>query len=69
MRRKFKNGNPSVTMMNTKNEVPKDPDIIGSERALLRAAKTAQLLARQNNTPCYVMKDGKTVDLTQQNPE
>ena len=43
----------------------KDPDIIGVLPALKRAAKRARELARQTNTPCYVMIKGKIVDLTE----
>ena len=45
------------------NGQPKDPDIAGSMAALKRAAKQALVLARQTGTPCWVMRDGKLVDL------
>lgn len=38
-------------------------DLAGVDMALRRAAKTALKLARQTNTPCYVVKDGKIVDI------
>ncbi len=31
--------------------------------ALRRAAKNALKLAKQTGTPCYVMKDGKIIDI------
>jgi hypothetical protein len=42
----------------------KDPDIIGSEVALRRAAKRALRLGLQTGTPVYVLERGKIVDLT-----
>jgi len=44
-------------------EQPKDPDLVGASKALKRAAANALKLARQTNTPCYVYRDGKIVDL------
>jgi len=46
-----------------KNDLPKDPDLLGALPALKRAAANALKLARKTNTPCYVMKDGKIVDI------
>ena len=46
-----------------KKELPKDPDLLGSMQALKRSAASALKLARKTNTPCYVMKDGKIVDI------
>ncbi|MGZ8217147.1 hypothetical protein [Methylomagnum sp.] len=43
---------------------PDDPDSAGIEAALHRAAEQALKLARQTGTPCYVMRDGKIVDIT-----
>ena len=45
------------------NGQPKDRDIAGSKAALKRAAKQALALARRTGTPCWVMRDGKLVDL------
>jgi len=42
---------------------PTDPDIIGSEKALRRAAKRALELGKQTGTPVYVIENGKIVDL------
>ena len=48
-------------MMNSK-----DPDIIGSEKALRRAALRALKLGLQTGTPVYVIEKGQIVDLTKQ---
>jgi hypothetical protein len=40
-----------------------DPDIIGSFAALKRAARSAKRLAIKTNTPLYVWKDGRVVNL------
>jgi diaminopimelate decarboxylase len=45
------------------NGQPKDRDIAGSKAALTRAAEQALALARRTGTPCWVMRDGKLVDL------
>ena len=42
----------------------KDPDIIGSEAALRRAARRALRIGLETNTPVYVMIKGQIVDLT-----
>jgi hypothetical protein len=42
------------------------PDLIGVEAALRRAGAQALKLARQTGTPCWVWRDGKMVDLTQE---
>jgi hypothetical protein len=42
----------------------KDPDIIGSEAALRRAAKRALQIGLETGTPVYVLEKGKIVDLT-----
>jgi len=44
----------------------KDPDIIGSYPAMLRAARYARELGRKTNTPVYVLIKGRIVDLTAQ---
>lgn len=49
--------------MSVKKLLPKDPDLAGVDKALRRAAKSARALARQTKTPCYVVKDGKIVDI------
>jgi hypothetical protein len=42
----------------------KDPDIVGSEAALRRAAKRALQIGLETGTPVYVLEHGKIVDLT-----
>ena len=42
----------------------KDPDIVGSDAALRRAAKRALQLGLETGTPVYVLEKGKIVDLT-----
>lgn len=54
-----------------KNELPKDPDLLGAVQALKRSAANALKLARKTHTPCYVFDDGKIVDIAaprQKNP-
>ena len=43
-----------------------DPDIIASFAALRRAAKRALQIGLETDTPVYVLKNGRIVDLTQQ---
>jgi hypothetical protein len=40
-----------------------DPDIIGSFAALKRAARSAKRLAIETNTPLYIWKVGRVVNL------
>jgi hypothetical protein len=47
----------------TKNDKPKDKDLLGSQAALERAARSALTTARNTRTPCYVLKHGKVVDI------
>jgi hypothetical protein len=49
--------------MSGKNALPKDPDLANVEKALKRAAKSARSLAEKTQTPCYVVKDGKIVNV------
>jgi hypothetical protein len=53
--------------MTTKKQLPLDSDLAGIDKALKRAAKSALTLVRQTKTPCYVVKDGKIVDIAEQN--
>lgn len=46
-----------------KKNLPKDPDLLGAMQALKRSAANALKLARRTRTPCYVVKDGKIVDI------
>ena len=48
--------------MNKKLEF-KDKDLLGSMPALKRAARAALAIARSTGTPCYVLKQGKIVDI------
>lgn len=50
--------------MRAKKTMPKDSDLAGATEAIIRAAKSARVIAQKTKTPCYVMKDGKIVDLT-----
>lgn len=49
--------------MTATRKTPKDPDLIGADKAIKRAAKNALALARKTKTPCWVMEDGKMVDI------
>lgn len=42
---------------------PLHPDLIGADAALRRAARRALNLALQSRTPCWILRDGKMVDL------
>ena len=44
-------------------KLPSDPDLLGADKALRRAAKAALALARKTKTPCYVMRDGQIMDI------
>jgi hypothetical protein len=44
-------------------KLPKDPDLLGSVKAIRRSAASALKLARSTNTPCYVVRDGKIVNV------
>lgn len=46
-----------------KNGRPKDKDLRGSQAALERAARSALATARMTRTPCYILKQGKVVDI------
>ncbi len=56
-------------MMSGKKASPKDSDLASVEKALKRAAKTARSLARKTHTPCYVVKDGKIVNVAERQTE
>jgi hypothetical protein len=45
---------------------PTDPDIVGSEAALRRAARRALQIGLETGTPVYVIKNGRIVDLTKE---
>jgi hypothetical protein len=42
---------------------PRHPDLIGADAALERAARRALDLALQTGTPCWVLRDGRMVDI------
>ncbi len=48
--------------MTTQMQKDKDPDIINSEKAMLRAAKAAQEKARRYGHGVMIYKDGKVVE-------
>ena len=51
-----------------KNGKPKDKDLRGSQAALERAARSALATARTTRTPCYVLKQGKVVNIAAARP-
>ena len=55
--------------MTTKKQLPMDSDLAGVDKAIKRAAKSAHMLARKTKTPCYVVKDGKIVDIARKMPK
>ena len=55
--------------MTVKKALPKDADLANVEKALKRAAKSAQELAKKTHTPCYVVKKGKIVNVAEQQTE
>jgi hypothetical protein len=42
----------------------KDPDILVADVALRRAARRAREIGRKTDTPVYVLRSGRIVDLT-----
>jgi hypothetical protein len=42
----------------------KDPDILAAGAALRRAARRAREIGRKTDTPVYVLRNGRIVDLT-----
>jgi len=52
--------------MNRKPHGSKDPDILAADAALRRAARRARELGRKTNTPVYVLKNGRIIDLTKE---
>lgn len=47
----------------SKRPMPTDVDFLGAQQAIKRAAQRAREIAAATNTPCYVMQDGKIVDI------
>ncbi|MFA7243599.1 MAG: hypothetical protein WC091_26125 [Sulfuricellaceae bacterium] len=53
-------------MADEKPNLPKDSDLIGALSALRRAAQRARQIAQQTHTPCYILRDGRLVDIAQE---
>jgi hypothetical protein len=49
--------------MNRTTKLPENPDFVGMDAALKRAAKAAHALARKTKSPCYIWQDGQIVDI------
>ena len=47
----------------TMDQQPRHPDLINADAALERAARRALDRAIQTGTPCWVLRDGKIVDI------
>ena len=47
----------------TTDRKPRHQDLIGADAALERAARRALELALQTGTSCWVLRDGKIVDI------
>ena len=47
----------------TADRQPRHADLIGADAALERAARRALELALQTGTSCWVLRDGKIVDI------
>ena len=47
----------------TADRRPRHPDLIGADAALERAARRALEHALQTGTSCWVLRDGKIVDI------
>jgi diaminopimelate decarboxylase len=55
--------------MSGKKSLPKNSNLAGVEKALKRAAKAARTLAKKTHTPCYVVKEGKIVNIAERQAE
>ena len=51
-----------------KNGKPKDKDLRGSQAALERAARSALATALTTRTPCYILRQGKVVNIAATRP-
>ena len=47
-----------------KDHQSKNPYILAADAAMRRAARRARELGRKTNTPVYVLRNGRIVDLT-----
>lgn len=50
-------------MKSRTEQLPVETDQLGSRAAIHRAALRARELARQTNTPCYVLRNGRVIDV------
>lgn len=50
----------------TFDRAPRHADLVGADAALERAAQRALDLALQTGTPCWVLREGKIVDIAAQ---
>lgn len=50
-------------MKSRTEQLPIETDQLGSCAAIHRAALRARELARQTNTPCYVLRNGRVIDV------
>ena len=50
-------------MKSRTEQLPIETDQLGSRAAIRRAALRARELARQTNTPCYVLRNGRVIDV------
>ena len=48
--------------MKKSKHTTRDPDLLGVEPALLRAAKAARRIAKATNTPLIIWENGKVVE-------
>ncbi len=46
-----------------KSDPDKDPDMVGSRKAMIRAARAAAEIARKHNQPLVLWRDGKMVEI------
>lgn len=56
-------------MKSRTEQLPVEADQLGSRAAIRRAALRARELARQTNTPCYVLRNGRVIDVTRESQQ
>lgn len=49
-------------MSSDEKSKPRDSDMEGADKAILRAAQRAREIARKTNTPLIIVRDGKVVE-------
>lgn len=54
-------------MTSASKTLPSNHELLGAHQAIKRAAQRAREIARQTHTPCIVRRDGKLVDIAQEN--